>query len=644
MKLTKAQEEAIYSDSSNILVNASAGSGKTAVFAARITNLVNKKDVDPERILALTFSKDAAENMRKRVSKFIGEEEAEKIHMSTFHSFAYGLLYSRFAPYYKEQQMMKDWWKTNQLYAIAGKPTAQNPDGLALPITAPELGMFISYQKSNMILKKMPVLIDEGVAFAREEDREVLQKAYKMFMEHSKNARLIEYDDLLLHLYYRFVQSDEFRNEIKNKYDYIMVDEFQDTSHINLEMLKMISEDNLFVVGDFRQGIYGFINADIKNILNFSQEFNDVHVIELRENFRSTETIVNLSNKIIEHRDIPEYKQFQSAKSAIGERGNMPTVTIYNSEHQEAMSIVDKIEAMVDDDEAYYQDFAILLRTNAQMGIFESEFAKRGMPVDVSTSRSFFNRREIDTLLCYLKGMFDKSDNLSISRILNTPSRYISNKDIHNLDEFAYANGLTLFETLIQYTDGKVTGKLNSLVNLLRKYSDEITPEKMLRTIIASTGFFNYLEKTSKKATDYEMKVQSVESLINLSKNFSTIQKFLTHVSIIESNSKKKFKDSVKIMTVHASKGLEFEHVFIPSLSDQSFPHKMCGGNIEEEARLVYVAISRAKRELDISYSIESSDPEEAYAKPSRFILPAYPELKKAQKRLFMGEKLVKVA
>lgn len=240
--------------------------------------------------------------------------------------------------------------------------------------------------------------------------------------------------------------------------------------------------------------------------------------------------------------------------------------------------------------------------------------------------------------------MFDKSDNLSISRILNTPSRYISNKDIHNLDEFAYANGLTLFETLIQYTDGKVTGKLNSLVNLLRKYSDEITPEKMLRTIIASTGFFNYLEKTSKKATDYEMKVQSVESLINLSKNFSTIQKFLTHVSIIESNSKKKFKDSVKIMTVHASKGLEFEHVFIPSLSDQSFPHKMCGGNIEEEARLVYVAISRAKRELDISYSIESSDPEEAYAKPSRFILPAYPELKKAQKRLFMGEKLVKVA
>lgn len=200
MNLTQSQKDAIYSTNNNILVNASAGSGKTSVFAARMTHLIKDEGVNPKRILALSFSKEATENMRKRVSTILGKKKSSEIHMSTFHSFAYSLLYSNYAPFYKNTQMMKDWWKINQLYSIAGVSSAINPSGLGLTISGPELGMFISYQKANMILKNMPVLIDENTSYVDESMRSKLQEAYGMYMDRCKNARLIEYDDLLLHL------------------------------------------------------------------------------------------------------------------------------------------------------------------------------------------------------------------------------------------------------------------------------------------------------------------------------------------------------------------------------------------------------------------------------------------------------------
>lgn len=640
MELTKAQKEAIYSDSKNILVNASAGSGKTSVFAARIAHLVKGEGVDPSRILALTFSKEAAENMKKRVSTILDKEKTKKIDMSTFHSFAYRLLFSNFPSFYKNQQMMKDWWKVNQLFTIANEITD-------LEIDAPQLGMFVSYQKANMVLKNMPVVIDENTKYASESNRKALQAAYKLFLERCKNARLIEFDDLLLHLYYRFETENDFLEMIRSKYDYIMVDEFQDTSHINLEILKKITSNSLFVVGDFRQGIYGFINADIKNILNFADEFEDVHTIELTYNFRSTKRIVDLSNSLIEHRDIPEYKQFKPAKSAISVKGEKPDFNIYATSYLEAVSIVEKIESLVNDEDYSYEDFGVLVRTNSQMGVYESEFAKREIPLDTSQSKSFFNRIEIDTLLCYLKVMLDKDDNLSMSRIINKPARYISKKVLNELDEFSYRKGISTFEGISEYEGTNGNSNLSSMKALLTRFDDTIdstSPEKVLKAIISSTKFYEHLSKTSKVATDYEIKKQSVESLLMLSKNFANIEKLLTHISIIQSNNKKPAKNSVKLMTVHASKGLEFDYVFVPSISDDYFPHNMCNGNYEEEARLLYVAVSRAKFNLSLSYNIESADPDEPYAKPSRFITPVFTDIKKAQKKLFMGEKVVSVA
>lgn len=644
MKLTDSQKEAIYSDADNILVNASAGSGKTSVFATRIVNLIKNKCVDPEKILALTFSKDAAKNMRSRVANLAGEA-ANSVMMSTFHSFAYRLLHQYFPSYYNNIQMMKNWWKMKQMFAIAGKPSGMNPDGLDLPISAPQLAMFISYQKSNMVLKTMPVVIDENTGYADETMRPELQEAYAIFMDLQRNARLIEYDDLLLHLYYRLYKEKKFRKTIANKYAYIMVDEFQDTSRINMEILKMISDGNLFVVGDFRQGIYGFINADIHNILNFSKTFKNTHIIELQENFRSTTKIVNFSNLLIKSRKIEEYDQFKNSKSAIGVNGNDIKGSIYKNIDSEVNSIVSYIEENVSEGKSEYSEYAILLRTNAQMGAYESEFATREIPIDVSNSHSFFERTEVDVLLGYLKVILNHSDNQSMTRIVNNPNRYLSNKLLAQLDAYAFNHKISVFNSLSEFTPIAQKKQVGVLIKTLTKFDDRIeniSAKEVLEYVIRATRFMDNIQKSSKTATEADMKIQSVSSLIGLSSGFNNIAELLVHINIIKNNNKKPTKNSVKLMTIHASKGLEFNHVFIPSVSDDYFPHEMCNGNVEEEARLLYVAITRAKFELDLSYNVDGVKKGAAYSKPSRFLTSIYPDLLKKQKMLYKGADVVR--
>ncbi|KRL07911.1 ATP-dependent helicase [Liquorilactobacillus hordei] len=643
MELTKSQKEAINSEAENILVNASAGSGKTSVFTARIVNLIKNKNVDPSRILALTFTKDAANNMQKRVIKQIGAV-GEQIPMSTFHSFAMKTLYSNYGSYYKGVKLMKDWWKLKLLSSIVKPKTNMNPEGMGIEslINAPTLAMFISYQKANMILKKMPVLIDEHTRYVDEEMRDKLQEAYKIFMERQKNAHLIEFDDLLLHFYYRLKEDPTFRMKISDRFDYIMVDEFQDTSKINLEILKMIKRDNLFVVGDFRQSIYSFINADINNILNFSNEFKDVHVIELQENFRSTKKIVDLSNSIITSRNVENYKKFKNAKSAIGIDGNETHFKIYSSDRDEVDGIIEKIKGLVAENYNDYRDFAILVRTNSQMGVFESAFADAEIPLNVSGNHSFFERTEIDVLLSYLRIMNDHADNQSMARIINTPNRFISNKLQSDLDKYAYNNNISVFKALSEYTPISERKPIEYLINILTHFDkilDTTNAGEVLQYVIQKTKYFEHLEKTSRKETERVMKTQSVESLLGLAHTFGNIEKLLNHIDIIKNNNKKNNDESVNLMTVHASKGLEFDHVFLPSVSDEYYPHEMCNGNIEEEARLLYVAISRAKYNLDLSYNIGKK----TSVKPTRFLTSIYPDLLKKQKLLYQGSTLVEV-
>lgn len=610
MKLTDNQRKAVHFKNGNALINAASGSGKTHVITARIANLIANEKVSPESILALTFTKEAAENMRSRLKGVVGKNKAERIEISTFHSFAYRYMREYFPEHYKNTNMMQGWWKMSKLYDIVSKPSKNNDIGLSLGIRAGELGSFISYQKANMVKGGMEILLDKNTEYVDSVDVANLQHAFDLYCQSVSHARLVDFDDMLVDFYYKLKEDEVFRETIKDRFRYILVDEFQDTNTINLEIVKLISENNLFAVGDFRQGIYGFINANIDNILDFSDMFEDVEVIELNDNFRSTERIVDFINDIIAKSPNEKYKQFGGQSSARGVKGDEITLKVYNSEINEIKGVIDKINEVTENgDITDYNDFAIITRTNAHIGMIESMFAEEGIPVDVSNTRSFFDRKEIADLLSYAKHAVDKTDDMSIRRVVNSPSRFISKSVIANIEQNAYKKDITFEESCKDFS-GWGIDNLVSTFKHLRNHTD-VGASKFLREVYRHTRYEEHLNKTTNSFNEFQTKQDAINRLFELSNKFSNIEKFLSHVSIIQSNNAKG-KDGVKLMTAHAAKGLEYEYVFVVSATEDNFPHSM-SQDPEEERRLFYVACSRAKEHLEISLPIYSSSSKEPY-------------------------------
>ena len=604
MKLTESQKLAVHTVDGNTLINAGSGSGKTQVTTARIANLIANEGASPESILALSFTKEASENMRDRLGKVIGKKRAKDVELSTFHSFAYRVMRSRFPHMYTNKTIIQQWWRMSKLYDIVSKPQNGNPIGLGMCIKAGELSSFISYQKANMIKGGMEVMIDDNVSYVQFETRERLQLAFDTYCEHVRNARLIEFDDMLVDFYYKLKEDANLAEDLRDKYKYIMVDEFQDTNTINLEILRIISDNNLFVVGDFRQGIYGFINANIDNILDFSEKFDDVKVIELQDNFRSTGNIVGFINSIIDVAPVEKYKKFGNQVPARKEDGDKVNITLYNSDKAEAVGIVEKVEMLVDEEEYSYNDFAVLLRTNAQIGEYESVFAEAKIPVDVSSGKSFFDRKDIADLLAYAQHAIDAGDDMSIRRIINSPNRFISKAMISSIDEFAYNNNITFERACHQMDVGRARTNVNNLLSTFGQLRDKgnMNASKFLREIYKLTHFKDHIAKSASTFSEVLLREDSIDRLFDMSKKFTSIKAFLGHVSIIKQNSGKN-KNGVKLMTVHGSKGLEFKHVFVPSATSENYPHQMSQCE-EEERRLFYVACSRAMDCMDVSVPV----------------------------------------
>lgn len=645
MGLTNNQKKAVMADEGNWLINAGAGSGKTTVFTTRIARMIKEGSAIPEEILGLTFTKEAANNMKVKLTKLIGKKQAEKVELSTFHSFAYSTLKRKYPAKYRQLELMPNWWKMRVLNDFCGKPSNYNPEGMSLLCKAGDLASFISYQKMNMIDPGQPLLLDlrtESVANVSEED---LTTIYSKYCEQQKKARLIEFDDMLLDLYHYLLESPKLASRIKNQYSYIMVDEFQDTNKVSLGILKVISNDNLFAVGDFRQGIYGFINASISNILDFGESFKNVNIVDLEHNFRSTKNIVAISNLIIDKSPVEKYKMFKPQIAGVDANGSPVNLSVYRDESYEVREIANNIKGMVVSGQSNYEDFAILLRTNAQLGIYESVFSSQEIPVDVSSDKSFFDRREISDLLAYAMHTLDPDDDSSMRRIYNSPSRFISNAVQKELDNFAYKNNVSL-EAAALYNDGKNARSLHSLVNLfedLRDIVDDVRASAFLNEVYQRTNYKNHIEQTSTTAVDLEMRLESVQSLFNIAKKFRNVNSFLSHIASVKLNSSKKNEHAVKLMTAHASKGLEFNHVFFPSFTDENFPHKM-NPDIEEERRLAYVILSRAKKNLHISIPNFISDGGIKH-KPSPFLIDIVGDkINKLQKEVTRGESIATTA
>ena len=637
MKLTKSQLEGVENDGGNVLINSSAGSGKSSVFTARIATLIGKKGVDPESILGLTFTNEAADNMKKKLIKIVGKTRAEKVYLSTFHSFAYRFLKQNFPSEYGDKKIIQQWWKMQTVYDIIGEKSSRNPNGLDLNVRVGDMLGFISYQKANMVLPEDDVIVDDNVRYIKEIDKEYLQQAYVNYCNAVRNARVLDFDDMLVDFYYKLKNNPELANGLKNKYQYVMADEFQDTNSVNIEILKLITDNNLFVVGDFRQGIYGFINANIDNILEFTNNFPDVKVIELADNFRSTHAVVEICNDLIDASPVSSYKAFSEAFDARGINGRGVSIKTHRDATVASDDIIDTIQNKMKKDDLEFRDFCVLCRTNAELGDFESVFADHDIPVDISSSKSYFDRKDIADLLAYAEHALDENDDMSLRRVFNSPNRFISKAVIANLDEYSFNNSMSLENSIGSFNAGSAQSRLVDLRNLMQdlRRKTDMNASKFLKLVYKLTNFEEHITKKATSYYDFEIRKEAVERLFEMSKKFTDIKMFLDHVSVIKNNNKKS-KNAVNIMTVHASKGLEFNTVFVPNCDEEVYPHKM-NTSYEEERRLLYVALSRAKDELYVSTNVFESG-KQKMIHPSPFLIDiAKDDLKKSREDVVTG-------
>lgn len=613
------------------LVNSGAGSGKTSVFTARIANLILNKSISPTRILGLTFTNEAATSMKNKLATKIGDDKAKMVNLSTFHSFAYRTMKSNFPELYKGKQIVQQWWKIQTASEVVSFT-----DGFGLNMKPGEFLGFVSYQKANLVRANMDVVVDSQVPYAKGEDVNKLKRAYERFLELCEHARVYDFDDMLLDFFYKLDETEWLVEKMKSQYTYIMVDEFQDTSMVNLEILKKISDNNLFVVGDFRQGIYSFINADIDNILTFASVFPNTKLIELRENFRSTTNIVKISNDVIDASPNEKYKGFSSQLAGRLDDGERIKITGFNMLDDEIQYICDSIEKKHENTHLNYADFAIICRTNAELGFFESEMADKGIPVRLSSNKSFFDRSEIADVLAYATHAADEWDDMSLRRIYNTPNRFIAKKTMTGLTEYAYKNKVSLEEALERGDVGRSGYAFDNLLDIfafLRKHLDK-PADKFLKIIIDKVKYEDHINNKSATANDLVIRKEALDKLLKMASRFTSIRSFLAHVDIIKSNSKKD-EDAVNVMTTHASKGLEFDTVYVSNVNELSYPHVM-STDPEEERRLLYVALSRAVNTLEVTY-VQMS--EKDVINPSPFLVDIAPIQVEVVKKNIMGGK-----
>lgn len=610
MKFTDEQKEAILTTEGNIVCMASAGSGKTSAFTNRIAYMIQEKGVSPLEILAISFTKKASEEIQKRLSKMIGKEKASKVPIGTFHSIAYRLL-KVLDPEFGKLAICPDWWRLTTLNDICKPRTEKNHRGLGLGIKAGELAQFISYQKANHVTPNDTFIFNEQVSFVEGIDEIHLREAYSMYEELKFDSRQCDFDDMLVRFYEKLRDDEKFRTRLQKQFRYIMIDEFQDTSAIVMSIVKLINTKNVFVVGDFRQSIYAFINANLENILNFQEEFEDVKLIELNKNFRSTQNIVNLSNDIISYSPVEKFKHYKPSES-VAEVGDKVLFTLFQDERKQALSIADRIEEMRDSGTPL-SEIAILVRANSQTAIFEETLSDRDIPFDVSKSMSFFDRKEVLDILSYARLVANSDDDASFRRVINSPNRYLSKKFVEDLEKFAGAQDMNLLQAIRvtpQAGEWKFKRGIDNFTKVIQDlhYQGNVNAGRFLRNIVKLTRYIDHINESTISASSIPEKLDAVEKLCEMGSKFPNIKAFLAHVGTIDEKKKKsKGKDAVNIVTVHSSKGLEWDVVFVTNVNEELFPHRM-NPDPEEERRLFYVACSRPRKQLYISWFFYDTD------------------------------------
>ena len=636
--LNDAQKKATFHIDGPLIIIAGAGSGKTRVLTYRIAHLLNT-GVDSFSILALTFTNKAAREMKSRISKIVGESEAKNLWMGTFHSiFAKILRIEADKIGFNSNFTIYDTQDSEKLIRSIIKEK-----GLDKDIYRPKIVRNrISILKNNLITVNGYFNNPELLESDKISKRPFTGNLYKEYVRRCFRSNVMDFDDLLLKTNELLNNNPEVLSKYQNKFKYILVDEYQDTNHSQYKIVKMLADrfQNICVVGDDSQSIYSFRGANIDNILNFKKDYPDSISYKLEQNYRSSKNIVNSANSILKYNK----NKLEKTVWTNNNEGEKVLINSFRTDSDEGRFVVNDIIKNRSIQNKENRDFAILYRTNAQSRSIEDALRINNVPYKIFGGLSFYQRKEIKDVLAYLKLILNKNDEESLKRIINYPPRGIGQTTIDKLSVASNEMGMSIFEFIEKENinnlkiNNTTTEKLKNFVYMIKNFSllnDKMSAYEITKEVIGRIGIIDHLKIDS--SPEEINKIQNIEELLNginelkiiddeLIDSKIKLSTFLEDVSLAtDFDDKKNNNDnSVSLMTVHLAKGLEFSDVYIVGLEEDLFPSPMnidSRNGLEEERRLFYVALTRAKNKVNISYSQTryrwgNLD----YCEPSRFI------------------------
>ncbi len=637
--LNEAQQQAVVNVDGPSLIIAGAGSGKTRVLTYRIAHLL-KNGVPPTSILALTFTNKAAREMKERIASVVGQQVARRLWMGTFHS-----IFSRIL---RAEAALIDYPSNFTIY------DTQDAKSLLRTILK-SLNLEENTYKPSTIMNRISTAKNNLVLPSGYRQNETIREAdqaariprtgeiYEEYARRCKNAGAMDFDDLLLMTNVLFKRFPDTLQKYQHIFRYILVDEYQDTNYSQYLIVKKLAElhHNLSVVGDDAQSIYSFRGARIENILNFKTDYPNFKVFKLEQNYRSTQTIVNAANSLI----AKNKNQLQKTVYSENDAGVKIKVLNALNDQEEGFLVVNELFQKRMSEHDNYADFAILYRTNAQSRVFEEVLRKRNIPYKIYGGLSFYQRKEIKDLLAYFRLTINQKDDESFKRVINYPARGIGATTLGKMEEFAAQNNCSMFAVatdpvLMQQAglSGGTAKKVTDFTTLILAFSDlsfSMEAYAMAQKIASETGILSelYRDKSPENISRYE----NTQELLNAIQQFTIdaieegraamLPNFLEDVSLLTDQDNEKIEDfdKVTLMTVHSSKGLEFNNVFIVGLEENLFPSGFSGtmtlAELEEERRLFYVALTRSKHQAFLSFAQQRFKwGKTEFCHPSRFI------------------------
>lgn len=631
--LNDRQCEAVKHTEGPLLITAGAGSGKTKVLTCRIAHLL-ELGVAPYRILAITFTNKAAKEMKERVTNLVGAQ-ADSIWLSTFHSFCAKLLRFEVDGFHGYTRNFTIYDSSDQLVLVKDCLKKLNLDDK----------QFMPRSVLGTISSAKNVLMDAKAFAAQASDfyEQKVADVYALYQEKLRENNAVDFDDLLFLAVRLLQEKEEVREKYQSRFQYILVDEYQDTNHAQYALTKILAARwrNICVVGDADQSIYAWRGADIRNIIDFTRDYPDAASIKLEQNYRSTKTILHAANAVIDNNESRPKKTLWTENPA----GNKIIHYQAQTEHDEADYIAGVIYNRHEISHEPYGDMAILFRTNAQSRVLEEKLMRYAIPYTMVGGTKFYDRKEIKDVLAYLRLLYNPEDSLSLTRIINVPKRNIGATTMEHVAAYAEEQGISLFEALSSTDEIPVTKRARtSLENFAAMIFDLLNDIEgkdvlsLIETVIKQTGYGDMLDKEAEHDPQGESRKENVGEFLSVAKDYmdsnpdGNLQDFLENVALVSDVDDFESSDSkVTLMTLHAAKGLEFPVVFLTGLDEGLFPHSrtlLDPAQVEEERRLAYVGITRAERQLYVTNAITRTmyGRISAYM-PSRFLAEIPPQL-----------------